>query len=367
MLIRVFAEFRRHSLYMDRLDFEGWTCPLPLRDYPRVVLGHGGGGRLSGELIEHIFLPAFANDTLAALGDSARIETPASHRLAFTTDSFVVSPLFFRGGDIGSLAVNGTVNDLAMSGARPLVLSAGFIIEEGLSVEDLGRIVQSMAAAANIAGVKIVTGDTKVVERGKGDGLFINTSGIGAIPDDVDMSADKARVGDYVIVSGEIGLHGIAIMSQREGLEFDAEISSDCAALNSLVEAMLKITKEIRVLRDPTRGGLATALNEIAKASNVGIRLDDERIPVPRTVRAACELLGLDPLYVANEGKLVAVVPREHARRIIESMQSHPLGTGATIVGEVTDQNPGFVVLKTTFGTTRILDLHLGEQLPRIC
>lgn len=352
---------------MNDLDFRAWTCPLPLRDYPRVVLGHGGGGRLSSELIDHIFLPAFANDTLTALGDSARIETPRTHRLAFTTDSFVVNPLFFRGGDIGSLAVNGTVNDLAMSGARPLVLSAGFIIEEGLPVDDLGRIVQSMAVAASIAGVQIVTGDTKVVERGKGDGLFINTSGIGTIPDDIDISADNARAGDCVIVSGEIGLHGIAIMSQREGLEFDAEISSDCAALNSLVETMLTVTKEIRVLRDPTRGGLATSLNEIAKASKAGIRLYDDKIPVPKIVRAACELLGLDPLYVANEGKLVAIVPREHADLILEAMHSHPLGTCAAVVGEVTDQNPGFVVLKTAFGTTRILDLHLGEQLPRIC
>ncbi len=352
---------------MSQPNFNEWVCPLPLRDYPLVVLGHGGGGRLSNELIENIFVPAFANDMLAALGDSARIDIAGANRLAFTTDSFVVKPLFFRGGDIGSLAVNGTVNDLAMSGARPLFLSAGFIIEEGLSINDLGRIAESMARAAREAGVQIVTGDTKVVERGKGDGVFINTSGIGAIPDGIDIASNRARPGDTVIVSGELGLHGIAIMSEREGLEFDAPIASDCAALNSLVEAMLGVTKEIRVLRDPTRGGLATSLNEIAKASKVGIKLYEKSMPVPNIVHSACEILGLDPLYVANEGKLVAVVPAAHRDQIVAKMRAHPLGIDTTVVGEVVEDNPGFVVLKTAFGTTRILDLQLGEQLPRIC
>lgn len=352
---------------MNDSDFSGWTCPLPLRDYPKIVLGHGGGGKLSAELIDNIFVPAFANETLAALGDSARIDLADARRLAFTTDSFVVKPLFFRGGDIGSLAVNGTVNDLAMSGARPLYLSAGFIIEEGLPVADLGRIVESMSRAATEAGVQIVTGDTKVVERGKGDGLFINTSGIGVIPEGIDIAAKNARPGDAVIVSGEIGLHGIAIMSERKGLEFEAAIASDCAALNSLVEAMLAVTKEIRVLRDPTRGGLATSLNEIAKTSNVGVRLFEQSIPIPNTVRSACELLGLDPLYVANEGKLVAVVAPEFAPDLVSMMREHPLGSKAAKIGEVISDDPGYVVLKTAFGTTRILDLQLGEQLPRIC
>ena len=302
---------------MNNLDFSSWTCPLPLRDYPKIVLAHGGGGKLSNELVENLFLPAFSNDTLDKLSDSAQLDVAEflkdGGRLAYSTDSFVVQPLFFRGGNIGNLAVNGTVNDVAMSGAKPLFLSCGFIIEEGFDVEKLGVIANTMGEAARRAEVRIVTGDTKVVDRGKGDGVFINTSGIGIIPKDVNIAPHLAQAGDVVIVSGELGLHGVAIMSEREGLDFDAPIESDCANLNFLVEEMLAVTKEIRVLRDPTRGGIASSLNEIAKLSNVGIVLHDTKVPVPRVVRSACEMLGLDPFYVANEGKLLAIVAREKA------------------------------------------------------
>lgn len=350
----------------EQLDFSAWTCPLPLRDYPRVVLGHGGGGKLSNELVENLFLPAFSNETLGNLSDSAQVDLNGG-RIAFSTDSFVVQPLFFRGGNIGHLAVNGTVNDVAMSGARPMVLSCGFIVEEGFEVEKLGLIAQSMGEAARRAGVKIVTGDTKVVERGKGDGVFINTSGFGLIPDGVDIAPNRARPGDVVILSGEIGLHGIAIMSEREGLEFDAPIESDCANLNFLVEEMLKVTTDVHVLRDPTRGGIASSLNEIAKASKTGIRLYDDRIPVPAIVRGACEMLGLDPYYVANEGKLIAILPREHADEIVARMRECEFGENAVVIGEVTDEHHGMVVAKTPFGSTRVVDMQLGEQLPRIC
>ncbi len=356
---------------MNDLDFSSWTCPLPLRDYPRIVLGHGGGGRLSAELIENLFLPAFSNETLDTLGDSAQLDVAEllqdGERLAYSTDSFVVQPLFFRGGNIGDLAVNGTVNDVAMSGARALFLSAGFIIEEGFEIEKLGRIVQTMGAAAQKAKVRIVTGDTKVVDKGKGDGVFINTSGIGIIPKDVCIAPNLAEVGDVVIVSGEIGLHGIAVMSEREGLEFDAPIESDCANLNFLVEEMLQVTKEIHVLRDPTRGGIASALNEIARSSNVGIRLQENKIPVPKIVRAACELLGLDSFYVANEGKLIAILPRKFADEMLEKMQRNELGKNAAIIGEVVKEHVGMVTLKTGIGGTRVVDMQLGEQLPRIC
>lgn len=350
----------------EQLDFSAWTCPLPLRDYPRIVLGHGGGGRLSNELVENLFLPAFSNDVLGNLADSAQVEIGGG-RLAFSTDSFVVQPLFFRGGNIGHLAVNGTVNDIAMSGGRPMVLSCGFIVEEGFEVEKLGLIATSMGDAARRAGVRIVTGDTKVVERGKGDGVFINTSGFGLIPDDVDIAPNLARPGDVVLVSGEIGLHGIAIMSEREGLEFDAPIESDCANLNYLVEEMLKVTKKIHVLRDPTRGGIASSLNEIAKASNTGIRLYDDSIPVPSIVRGACEMLGLDPYYVANEGKLLAILPRESADEVVARMRQCEFGENAVIIGEVVDEHHGMVVAKTPFGSSRVVDMQLGEQLPRIC
>lgn len=356
---------------MNDLDFSSWTCPLPLRDYPKIVLGHGGGGRLSNELVENLFLPAFRNETLDQLSDSAQLDlaelTRGGDRLAFSTDSFVVRPLFFRGGNIGDLAVNGTVNDVAMSGARPLFLSCGFVIEEGFEVAKLGRIAEAMGAAARRAGVRIVTGDTKVVERGKGDGVFINTSGFGAIPEGVRVAPDRARPGDVVIVSGEIGVHGVAIMSEREGLEFDAPLESDCANLNFLVEEMLEVTKDIHVLRDPTRGGIASSLNEIARASQAGIRLYDEKVPVPSIVRGACEMLGLDPFYVANEGKLLAVLPREHADEMLAKMRLNEFGRQAEIVGEVVDEHHGMVVAKTVYGSTRVVDMQLGEQLPRIC
>jgi hydrogenase expression/formation protein HypE len=356
---------------MNDLDFSSWTCPLPLRDYPKIVLGHGGGGKLSNELIENLFLPAFSNETLEKLGDAATIDLNEilqnGTRLAYSTDSFVVQPLFFRGGNIGDLAVNGTINDVAMSGAKPLFLSAGFIIEEGFEIEKLGRIAETMGNAARRTGVRIVTGDTKVVERGKGDGVFINTSGIGVIPKDVNIAPNLAQAGDVVIVSGEIGLHGIAVMSEREGLEFDAPIFSDCAPLNFLVAEMLEVTKEIHVLRDPTRGGIASSLNEIAKASNVGIVLQENKITVPRIVRAACELLGLDPFYVANEGKLLAIVKREHAAEMLEKMRRNELGAKSEIIGEVVAEHSGMVVAKTGLGGTRVVDMQLGEQLPRIC
>lgn len=356
---------------MSDLNFENWTCPLPLRDYPKIVLGHGGGGKLSNELVENLFLPAFQNETLDKLSDSAQLDFSGllknGGRLAYSTDSFVVQPLFFRGGNIGHLAVNGTVNDVAMSGAKPLFLSCGFIIEEGFEVEKLAAIVNAMGEAARKANVRIVTGDTKVVERGKGDGVFINTSGIGVVPEDVNIAPHLAQIGDVVIVSGEIGLHGIAIMSEREGLDFDAPIESDCANLNFLVEEMLAVSKDIHVLRDPTRGGIASSLNEIAKGSNVGIVLEDAKVPVPRIVRSACEMLGLDPFYVANEGKLLAIMPRENANEVLEKMRHNPYGKKTEIIGEVTDEHKGIVISKTAFGSSRVVDMQLGEQLPRIC
>jgi hydrogenase expression/formation protein HypE len=329
-------------------------------------MGHGGGGKLSGDLVQHLFMPAFANTTLAVLGDAAVLPTHDG-RLAFTTDSFVVRPLFFPGGSIGSLAVNGTVNDLAMSGAQPAYLSAGFILEEGLALSTLAAIVDQMAAAAQAAGVTIVAGDTKVVDRGHGDGVYINTAGIGLIPNGLRIAPDQAQPGDFVIVSGEIGLHGIAIMSVREGLEFETVIESDCAPLAGLVAHMLECTRAIHVLRDPTRGGVASSLNEIAQASQVGIALEEPALPVPRAVTAACELLGLDPLYVANEGKLLAIVPEAVAGDVLSAMQRHPAGAKATIIGRVTDDHPGRVVARTSLGTSRLIDLQIGEQLPRIC
>lgn len=348
------------------LDFEGWICPMPLRDHPQIVMGHGGGGKLSAELVEHLFLPAFQSAVNAQLGDSAVVELNGQ-RLAFSTDSFVVRPLFFPGGNIGDLAINGTVNDIAMSGATPLFLSAGFILEEGMALSRLAAIAESMGMAARRAGVTLVTGDTKVVDRGHGDGVYVNTSGFGLIPAGVTIGPRQARPGDVVIVSGPIGLHGIAILSVREGLEFGAPIESDCAPLNGLVTAMLAATHAIHVLRDPTRGGVASALNEIAAASRVGIALDERSLPVPGEVRAACEILGLDPLYVANEGKLLAIAPTEVAEQLLGAMQSHPLGRAATIIGKVTAEHPGIVVARTGIGGTRVVDMQVGEQLPRIC
>lgn len=350
----------------DPLDFEGWSCPLPLRDYPRVVLGHGGGGALSQDLVDHLFVPAFGNPTLEVLGDASLVEVPAG-RIALTTDSFVVRPLFFPGGCIGDLAVNGTVNDLAMAGARPRYLTAGFIIEEGLEMAVLGAVVQRMAAAARAAGVQIVAGDTKVVERGHGDGLYINTSGVGVVPEgQARLGPDCARPGDRVLVSGTLGDHGIAVMSVREGLEFETVIESDCAPLASLAGAALA-AGTVRVLRDPTRGGLAATLNEIARQSNVGVVVEDTAVPVNPHVRAACELLGLDPWHVANEGKLVAIVAPESAEAVLTAMRAHPSGAHAAIVGEVRAERPGMVATRTALGATRVVPLPLGELLPRIC
>jgi hydrogenase expression/formation protein HypE len=344
----------------------GVSCPVPLAATDSVLLGHGSGGRLSAELLRNIFLPAFHNPLLARLEDQAVLEV-GGVRLAFTTDSFVVKPLFFRGGDIGSLAVHGTVNDLAMGGARPVALSAAFILEEGFPLPELRRIAESMARAAAAAGVPIVTGDTKVVERGSGDGVYINTAGIGIVPGGVNLSAANARPGDAVLLSGAIGDHGIAILSAREGLELDGAIASDSAPLHGLVEAMLAVTSQVRAMRDPTRGGVASALNEIAAQSHVGITLREEAIPVHAGVRGACEILGLDPLYVANEGKLIAIVPPEHAAELLDAVRRHPLSTEAAIIGTVTERDPGMVTMRTAFGTTRIVDMLAGDQLPRIC
>jgi hydrogenase expression/formation protein HypE len=344
----------------------GAACPLPIAQHEQIVLGHGSGGKLTAQLIERVFLPAFSNPMLDKLDDQAVLQVNGSS-LAFTTDAFVVTPIFFPGGDIGRLAVNGTVNDLAMSGARPLYLAAAFILEEGLATEDLRRIVQSMSAAAGEAGVQLVTGDTKVVNRGKGDKIFVSTTGIGLIEKPVNISAEGARPGDKIILSGYIGDHGMAILSQRENLEFEGVIESDCAALHGLVAEMLEVTSDIRCLRDPTRGGVATVLNEIAAHSKVGIRLHETEIPVRDTVRGACEILGLDPLYVANEGKLVAIVPAETGDAVVERMRRHPLGSEARIIGEVVAEHPAMVLMKTEIGGTRVLDTLFGEQLPRIC
>lgn len=348
------------------VDIAAWTCPLPLRDYPAIVMGHGGGGTLSAELVEHIFRPAFSNATLDRMSDSAVVQVPAG-RLAYSTDSFVVRPLFFPGGSIGALAVHGTVNDLAMSGATPLHLSAGFILEEGFPMASLGQIVADMAAAARAAGVTIVTGDTKVVERGRGDGVYINTSGIGVIADGVHVTPQRARPGDAILLSGTLGDHGMAIMSVREGLAFETTIESDCASLHSLVAALLSAVPDVHVLRDPTRGGLASALNEIAGEAKVGMIVREDAVPVKPQVRSACELLGLDPYFVANEGKLIAIVPGDAAQSALAAMQAHPLGRDAAIIGEVTDAHPGMLIGRTGIGASRVITMQIGEQLPRIC
>ncbi len=385
------------------------TCPLPQSQYDRILLGHGSGGRLSADLIQGIFVPGFGNEILAALEDQATVEWPPSplspnppprsgvggargsgeeapsavacsplsasgrgaggegSRLAFTTDSFVVRPLFFPGGDIGKLAVHGTVNDLAVGGAIPRYLSAAFILEEGLPLEDLKRIVASMREACDAAGVAIVTGDTKVVDHGKGDGVFITTTGIGLVPEGRSLSIRNARPGDRILVSGTLGDHGIAIMSMREGIEFETILESDTAALAGLTEAMLQACPDIRCMRDPTRGGLSSTLNELAAASRVGVRLAESAIPVRPEVHAACEMLGLDPLYVANEGKLIAVVPPQHADHLLEVMRAHPLGRNAAMIGEVVAEPAGLVLMRSLVGGERVVTLLGGEQLPRIC
>lgn len=348
------------------LDFEGWSCPLPLRDHERITIGHGGGGKLSNELIEHLFLPAFGVPADHEGRDSALVEA-AGVRLAFSTDSYVVRPLFFPGGSIADLAVNGTINDVAMSGAQPLALSCAFILEEGLPLAVLGQVAEEMGKAARAAGVRLVTGDTKVVERGLADGLYINTSGFGIIPDGVDIRPRRATPGDVVIVSGPIGLHGIAVLSKRESLEFGTAIESDSAALHGLVAAMLATGREIHVLRDPTRGGVAASLCEIAGTAGVGIEFEETLLPVPEAVAAACSFLGLDAISVANEGKLIAIIPPESLDDVMAAMRAHEHGREAVVIGTVTADHPGVVVARTSFGTRRVVDLPLGEQLPRIC
>ena len=344
-----------------------FQCPIPIQEYPTVLLAHGGGGRLTQMLIERMFLPAFHNPALETLHDGVVLEVGGA-RLAFTTDSFVVSPIFFPGGDIGELAVNGTVNDLAMCGAHPLYLSLGLILEEGFPMEDLWRVVRSVQEAARKAEVEVVTGDTKVVDRGKGDGVFINTSGVGVIPDGVEIAPRRVRPGDVVLVSGAIAVHGIAILSVREGLEFETTLESDTAPLNRLVEALLRAAgPQVHVLRDPTRGGVASALNEIAASAGVGVVLEETHIPVWDEVKGACEILGLDPLYVANEGKCLAIVAPEAAEAVLEAMYSHPLGREAAIIGQVVEEHPGTVILRSRVGGKRVVDMLSGEQLPRIC
>lgn len=345
----------------------GATCPIPIDEYPTVVMAHGGGGRLSQMLIDKMFVPVFANPALQSLGDGAVLEANGS-RLAFSTDSYVISPAFFPGGNIGSLAVHGTVNDLAMCGARPLALSAGLILEEGFPMADLWHVVQSMQAAAQTVGVSIVTGDTKVVDRGKGDGIYINTAGIGLVPAGVQVSPQNAKPGDVVLINGAIAVHGIAIMSVREGLEFDTTLESDSAPLADMAASVLAAGGEaVHAMRDPTRGGLASALNEIAAQSRVGIKLQEASIPIGDEVRGACEILGFDPLYVANEGKMLAIVARDRAEAVLTAMKAHPLGAEAAIIGEVTDEPPGKVLLRSRIGGMRLVDMLSGEQLPRIC
>jgi len=359
------------SLHSDSVSDEpkelaAFSCPLPLPARERILLGHGSGGKLSADLLKDVFLPALGNPVLNLLEDQAIVSLNGI-RLAITTDSFVVKPLFFRGGDIGSLAVHGTINDLAMGGAEPLWLSAAFILEEGLPTETLRRVVASMHQAAAEAGVPIVTGDTKVVEKGSADGLFINTTGIGRVRDGISLSASQAQPGDAILVSGFLGDHGIAILAEREGLQFETQVQSDSAALHTLVARLLEATREVRCLRDPTRGGLSSTLNEISASSSVGMELNETSIPVREEVRGACEMLGLDPMYVANEGKLVAVVAASAAQTALHALRVHPLGKNAAIIGHVTADHPRMVVMRTPLGTTRIVDMLAGDQLPRIC
>jgi len=343
------------------------NCPLPITAHDTIQLGHGSGGRMMNDLISRLFLWAFDNPILARLDDQAVLSLERN-RIAVSTDSFVVDPLFFPGGNIGDLAVNGTVNDVCMCGAKPLYLTAGFIIEEGFPLEDLKRIVISMRVAADAAGVRIVSGDTKVVNRGKGDKIFINTTGIGVIEHEFTISSNALRAGDKVILSGSIAEHGIAVLSKREGLAFETSVTSDCAALNTLVDTIVAAGgSAIHAMRDPTRGGVAATLNEFAASSRVGIQIDEAAVPVLPPVAGACEMLGLDPLYVANEGKLVAVVALEKAQNLLAAMRSHPLGRRAAVIGEVVADDSSMVTMTTRIGGRRIVDMPLGEQLPRIC
>ena len=344
----------------------GASCPIPISQYPQIMLAHGGGGQLTHQLIERMFMPAFANETLGARHDGARVNIEGC-QLAFTTDSYVVRPLFFPGGDIGTLAVNGTVNDLAMCGARPLYLSAGFILEEGLAMETLWRVVSSMKAAADAAGVSLVTGDTKVVDRGKGDGLYVNTSGIGIVDYDRPIAPVSVERGDAILISGDIGRHGMAIMAVREGLQFESDIESDCAPLAEPVLALIDAGVEIHCLRDLTRGGLSSALVEIAEASRLHVHVREADIPVREDVRGACEILGFDPMYVANEGRFVAFVKGKDAERAVEILKRFDVSAGVRAIGAVDESPAGLVTLGSRIGATRVVDMLSGEQLPRIC
>jgi hydrogenase expression/formation protein HypE len=343
------------------------ACPVPVGEPDRILLGHGSGGRLSAQLVERLLLPAFRNPALEALDDQAVLAVEGGARLAFTTDSYVVSPIFFPGGDIGSLAVHGTVNDLAMGGARPLALSLALILEEGFALDDLRRVIESARAAAAHVGVPIVTGDTKVVGRGSGDKVFLNTSGIGLVPAGVELGSARVRPGDAVLLSGTIGDHGVTILAQRQGLELEGDLASDTAPLHELASAVLRACPETHAMRDPTRGGVAATLVEIASRRNVGIEVDETAVPVRDVVRGACELWGLDPLLVANEGKLVAFVPEHGAEAALAALRAHPLGRHAARIGTVTEGHPGMVILHTPVGGQRILDLPFAEPLPRIC
>jgi hydrogenase expression/formation protein HypE len=348
------------------------NCPVPRMDHDHIVLGHGSGGRLTADLIQRVFLPGFDNPVLASLEDQATVSLGAGNghkapRIAMTTDSFVVRPLFFPGGDIGSLAVHGTINDLAVGGAVPRFLAAAFILEEGLALSDLTRIVASMRQACDAAGVTLVTGDTKVVDRGKGDQVFITTTGVGLVPEGRSLSIRNAKPGDHILLSGTLGDHGIAIMSVREGIEFETVLESDSASLAGLTAVMLDACPNIRCMRDPTRGGLSSALNELAAASHVGVRIAESSIPIRPEVHAACEILGLDPLYVANEGKLIAIVPPEESDRLLGVMRDHPLGRDAAFIGTVVAEHAGLVLQRSVVGGERVVSLLAGEQLPRIC
>ena len=342
------------------------ACPLPLVDSDEILLGHGSGGRLTAQLVEGLIVPAFANPALARLDDAALVESDGA-RLAFTTDSYVITPIFFRGGDIGELAVNGTVNDLAVSGARPLALSLAFILEEGLPIADFKRVIESVRRAAARAGVPVVTGDTKVVGRGSADKLFINTSGIGALPHGRTLGAAEVRAGDVIIVSGTVGDHGVAILAERHGLQLDGELRSDTAPLHELAAIALAAAPHLHAMRDPTRGGLGATLVEIATRQSLGVRLDERAVPIAEGVRGACEILGLDPLLVANEGKLVAFVPEAEADSLVAALRGHPLGRRAARIGRVTATDPGLVTVATAIGGERLLELPFAEMLPRIC
>jgi hydrogenase expression/formation protein HypE len=351
-------------------SFEGPVCPLPLKNETTIVLGHGSGGLMTHNLIQDVFQAHFQNSFIKAGNDFANTPIPENYsngKLSISTDGHIISPIFYPGGDIGRLAICGTVNDISMSGSTPLYITASFILEEGLQIADLERIVLSMQKSAEEAGVEIVAGDTKVVEKGKGDGIFISTTGIGWLPNHIEIRGDLAQPGDVILISGTIGDHGIAVLSARGDLGFETNLQSDVAPLNHLIQSLIKEIPEIHVLRDPTRGGLATTLNEIARQSNVGLMIHDELVPVNSTVQSACEMLGFDPLYVANEGKVVVILPREYKEQALEIMKQNPYGKNAAFIGEVVANHSGHVVLKTSFGTTRMLEMMSGEMLPRIC